>query len=151
MALEAISERLPFFVYGTLRTGEENWSIFLKGRTEQEIPAALPGHRMFVDEFPFFMDSPDCSRVTGNLVFPKEALYGQVMEDLDGLEQYDPESGTGWYLRVVREVQYVDETGCLQRVKAWVYHGGPEVTAGLAGKIPVPSGDWLAYLGKEPG
>ncbi len=32
---------LPFFVYGTLRPGEHNHDLFLRGRTESEEPARL--------------------------------------------------------------------------------------------------------------
>lgn len=144
-------ERLPFFVYGTLRTGEDNWERFLKDRTVQETPAVLPDHKMFVDVFPFITDAQDGSQVKGNLVYPKAELYQAVMLDLDGLEEYDPATDSGWYLRVIREVVYQDSAGQGQRVRAWVYHGGPDIISNINEKGLELSGDWLTYLGRETG
>jgi gamma-glutamylcyclotransferase (GGCT)/AIG2-like uncharacterized protein YtfP len=144
-------EKLPFFVYGTLRTGEDNWKRFLKGRTEQEIPAVLPDHKMFVEVFPFVMDDNDGRQVRGNLVYPRAELYEAVLRDLDGLEEYDPTTGSGWYLRVIREATYQDSTGQTQRIRAWVYQGGPDVISDLNEKQLELSGDWLLYLSRENG
>jgi gamma-glutamylcyclotransferase (GGCT)/AIG2-like uncharacterized protein YtfP len=144
-------EKLPFFVCGTLRTGEDNWERFLKGRTEQEIPAALPDHKMFVDVFPFVMDDNDGRQVRGNLIYPRAELYEAILRDLDGLEEYDPTTGSGWYLRVIREAVYQDSAGQAQRVRAWVYQGGPDVISNLNEKQLELSGDWLTYLSRENG
>lgn len=144
-------EKLPFFVYGTLRTGEDNWERFLKGRTEREIPAILPDHKMFVDVFPFLCDSDNGSKINGNIVYPKPELYEAVMRDLDGLEEYDPDTDTGWYMRVIREAVYQDEAGQPQKVRVWVYHGGPDILNDLDEKKLELSGDWLTYLGREAG
>lgn len=147
---ETKTERLPFFVYGTLRLGEGNWRRYLEGRTLRQVPALLPNHKMFVDTFPFVTDASDGSQVVGELVYVKDEVYQAVMQDLDGLEQYDPVSDSGWYLRVVREVESVqpvtDEGNSLaQTVRAWVYHGGPEVIAGMGDAHRVKDGDWLKY------
>jgi gamma-glutamylcyclotransferase (GGCT)/AIG2-like uncharacterized protein YtfP len=144
-------ENLPFFVYGTLRTGENNWERFLKGRTSQEIPAKLPDHKMFIDEFPFVTDAEDGSQVNGDLVYPRPELYEAVTRDLDGLEQYDPTTGSGWYMRVVRDAVVRDEAGQPRKVRAWVYHGGPGILNDLDEKNLELSGDWLVYLGRENG
>lgn len=142
-------EKLPFFVYGTLRTGEDNWKRFLENRTVREVPAALPDHKMFIDEFPFVTDAGDGSRVSGNLAYPKPELYEAVTRDLDGLEQYDPATDSGWYLRVVREAEILDEDGQPQKIRAWVYHGGSDVLDSVNEKNLELSGDWLVYLGRE--
>lgn len=144
-------ENLPFFVYGTLRTGENNWERFLKDRTVEEIPAVLPDHKMFIDEFPFVTDAEDGSSINGNLVYPKPELYDAVTRDLDGLEQYDPTTDTGWYMRVVREAVVQNENGESQKVRAWVYHGGPGILSDMDEKKLELSGDWLVYLGRENG
>lgn len=151
MTLGAGVEKLPFFVYGTLRTGEDNWERFLKNRTEQEIPAVLPGHKMFVDVFPFVTDAGEGSQVTGNLVYPRPELYEAVTRDLDGLEEYDPATDTGWYMRVIREAVYKDSAGHTQRVRVWVYHGGPDIINDLDEKNLELSGDWLTHLSRELG
>jgi gamma-glutamylcyclotransferase (GGCT)/AIG2-like uncharacterized protein YtfP len=144
-------EKLPFFVYGTLRTGEYNWELFLKGRTVAENPAILPDHRMFIEEYPFVTDTEDGSHVNGNLVYPKPELYEAVTRDLDGLEQYDPATDSGWYMRVVREAIVQNEAGEPRKVRAWVYHGGADILNNLDEKHLELSGDWLVYLGRENG
>jgi gamma-glutamylcyclotransferase (GGCT)/AIG2-like uncharacterized protein YtfP len=147
---ETKTERLPFFVYGTLRIGEGNWRRYLEGRTLRQIPAILPDHKLFVDTFPFVTDASDGSQVVGELVYVKDETYSGVMRDLDRLEQYDPTTDSGWYLRVVREVECAEpvesaEDSPFRRVRAWVYHGGPEVIAGMGEAHRVKDGDWLKY------
>ena len=39
--------QLPFFVYGTLRPGEHNHDLFLRGRTAAEEPARLRGALLY--------------------------------------------------------------------------------------------------------
>src|SRR5262249_21147281 len=121
-----------------------------EGRTLRQIPASLPDHKMFVDTFPFVTDASDGSQVVGELVYVKDEAYPRVMRDLDGLEQYDPATDSGWYLRVVREVECAEraesgEDSPRRRVRAWVYHGGPAVIAGMGEAHPVKDGDWLKY------
>ncbi len=140
----ANSEKLPFFVYGTLRTGEGNWEHYLKGCTTRQLPAVLLKHRLYAQTYPFVFDADDDSRVIGDLAFVKAEKYVEVLQNLDYLEDYDSETHSGWYLRQVREVEYTDEAGNLQRVMAWVYHGGPEVEAGIDQSRRIESGDWLA-------
>ena len=102
---------------------------------------------MYVEVFPFVTDASDGSRVVGELVYVKEEHYELVTRDLDGLEQYDPASDSGWYMRVVREVDYFEghDNSRPQQVRAWVYHGGPEVLAGMGEAQLVKDGDWLNY------
>ncbi len=139
------TERLPFFVYGTLRAGEGNWERYLKGRTIAQIPARLPAHKMYVDMYPFITNATDGSQVIGELVYVEEENYRPVLKDLDKLEGYEAATDSGWYLRVVREVELTDEAGQSNRVRAWVYHGGPEVISGMDESQRVRDGDWLNY------
>ncbi|HYF62176.1 MAG TPA: gamma-glutamylcyclotransferase family protein [Herpetosiphonaceae bacterium] len=130
--------QLPVFVYGTLRTGEYNWERLLKGRTLSERPAVAPNHQMFASDVPCIVEG--AGSVVGNLVEIDPAIYAEVMGDLDALEEFDPVSGTGWYLRVARPV-LVDG----QAVLAWLYHGDPLKLDQPA--HPVPDGDWVAWIG----
>src|SRR5262249_60711090 len=50
-------EELPVFVYGTLRSGQDNYARFLAGKNVRETPAALPDHSMYVAYgYPFVTD-----------------------------------------------------------------------------------------------
>ena len=130
------STALPIFVYGTLRTGEYNWRRYLRGRTEREQPAIAPLHSLYAAEFPYVVDGAEA--VVGDLVTIAPELYATVLRDLDGLEEFDPASGTGWYLRVAR-LALVDSAPTL----AWIYHAGPAVLADRA--VHIPGGDWVRY------
>ncbi|HKK02266.1 MAG TPA: gamma-glutamylcyclotransferase [Desulfuromonadales bacterium] len=46
---------LPGFVYGTLRTGEENYSRYLEGRARGELPETTAGELYFIasEGYPF--------------------------------------------------------------------------------------------------
>ncbi len=137
---------LPLFVYGTLRTGEYNWQIYLEGRTDREIPARLPAHRMYIRVYPFLLDAPEATEadeVVGNLVYVRWDVYEQVLANVDSLEEYEAASDTGWYLRVVRPVRYTDEAGQTHQTDAWVYHAGLETRRNLGEAEYHPSGDWL--------
>jgi gamma-glutamylcyclotransferase (GGCT)/AIG2-like uncharacterized protein YtfP len=139
-------EKLPVFVYGTLRLGERNWYRYLHGRTLKQIEATLPKHKLYVQVYPFVTDASDGSQVLGELVYLPEREYDEVLQDLDGLEKYDAATNTGWYLRVVREVEYYESIADhehLCRVRAWVYHPGPEVASELTEADWIEHGDWL--------
>lgn len=141
-----MNEHYPFFVYGTLRTGEYNWEIYFKGQTEREIPATLPGHRLFFKHYPYIIESGDPRDIVlGNLVYIAPEILPEVLPLVDDLEEYDPETHSGLYLRVVREVEYTDPDGQPQKVAAWIYHGS-QITE-LPGEPPVsiPDGDWVKF------
>ncbi len=132
------STPLPIFVYGTLRSGEYNWQRYLKDRTQREQPAVAPQHVLYANEFPYVVDGE--GTVLGDLITIAPAQYAEVLHDIDGLEQFDPASGTGWYLRVARVV-LVDAAPTL----AWIYHAGPSVLAKLNPAERIPGGDWVHY------
>lgn len=140
-------EELPVFVYGTLRTGQENYVRFLEGKTAREIPATLPEHRMYVaDDYPFVTDAMDESAVVGDLIFVEPAQYAAVLADLDRLEGYQLDELGSPYLRVKRSAQYTDAEGATQRIETWVYHGGLRCLSTMSEDSWVGSGDWLTYV-----
>jgi gamma-glutamylcyclotransferase (GGCT)/AIG2-like uncharacterized protein YtfP len=148
--IDASSERehLPFFVYGTLRPGEENYQLFAAGKTLREVSAVLPRHVMYAGRYPCVVED-DCaggSRVVGDLLFIHPALYEQVLAAFDALERFDPTQEDPWYRRVTRTVDYLAEDGSTRRMTAWVYLGGRATVATYTERDRVPSGDWLAYL-----
>jgi gamma-glutamylcyclotransferase (GGCT)/AIG2-like uncharacterized protein YtfP len=141
-------EYLPFFVYGTLRPGEENYERLAAGKTLRELPAVLPRHTMYSGRYPCVVEDgrEGGSRVVGDLLFIHPALYEQVLAAFDALERFDPTQEDPWYRRVRRTVDYVAEDGSTRRIRAWVYLGGRATLATYTEADRVPSGDWFASL-----
>src|SRR5438094_10472984 len=83
------TDRLPVFVYGTLRPGQGNYSRLLAGRIAAPVPATLPGHALYgrALSFPYVVPAPGHT-VVGDLVTPLADLYDGVLDDLDWLEGY---------------------------------------------------------------
>lgn len=142
---------LPVFVYGTLRTGQNNWERVLKDRTKTEIDAFLPKSKMYWASVAFVTDAQtDAEQVVGNLVWIDALLYAEVLEELDRLENYDPVTNTGTYLRVKRPVVYTDPTdGSYKQTEAWVYYGSPDALIGMSERNRIVDGDWLKFDKKQ--
>ncbi|MGW7467239.1 gamma-glutamylcyclotransferase family protein [Streptomyces xantholiticus] len=136
-------QRLPFFVYGTLRPGFHNHDVFLRGRITTERPAVLRGARLYEGPgYPYAVDDPGgpCT-VTGEAAWAAPDQYGGLLGVLDRLEEYSGRPGhpENLYERVAREVVLDDGTS----VTAWVYIAAEHVAHGLrAGGTPVDGGDW---------
>ncbi|MEU9985082.1 gamma-glutamylcyclotransferase family protein [Streptomyces sp. NPDC050856] len=128
---------LPFFVYGTLRPGERNHELFLRGRTSAGEPARLagvllhdgPGHPYAVR---------GAGQVAGELISAAPGGYGALLCVLDRLEGYaGPGHPRNLYEREVCEAVRLRDGA---RVRAWVYLAAP----GAAPGAPIPGGDWLS-------
>lgn len=134
------SEPLPFFVYGTLRPGEPNHDVFLRGRVREVEPARLNGAVLYEGPgFPYAVEAPD-GVVRGELVTARPEAYGGLLTALDRLEGYVAGDPRNLYERIAREVvREADATV----VRAWVYVAGPAVTARLrdAGRV-IEGGVW---------
>ncbi|MFE9168052.1 gamma-glutamylcyclotransferase family protein [Streptomyces kebangsaanensis] len=133
---------LPFFVYGTLRPGEDNHAVFLRGRTRSEEPARLTGAVLYDGPgYPYAVEAPD-GVVRGELVAALPEQYGEVLTALDRLEGYVAGDPRSLYERIEREVVREADGAT---VRAWVYVAGPSVTARLpADGRRIESGDWTA-------
>ncbi len=110
---------LPVFVYGTLRPGEKNYPEYLQGKTVREEAATVAGELFFVAEggYPYLL--PGNGRVSGELMDLHPSLYGQVLQRLDALEEFDPaDEGSSIYLRRCAIVFTVRG----ERREAWVYY-----------------------------
>lgn len=130
---------LPFFVYGTLRPGEHNHDLFLRGRTESEEPALMHGLVLYDGPgYPYAVEEPG-GAVTGEVVTARPEEYDELLRALDRLEDYAPGDPRNLYERVARDVALAHGT----RVRAWVYVAAPTVAARLRarGKL-IESGDW---------
>ncbi|MCX5370087.1 gamma-glutamylcyclotransferase [Streptomyces sp. NBC_00015] len=157
---------LPFFVYGTLRPGEVNHDLLLRGRTLREEPARLAGAVLYQGPgYPYAVEEPG-GTITGELVTPLPRAYALLLAELDRLEEYVPGDPRNLYERVEREVAVPPVTtaarggdGCGDGreegegaalrgagpvVRAWVYVAAPAVADRLRarGKL-IESGDWL--------
>ncbi|MFE7836552.1 gamma-glutamylcyclotransferase family protein [Streptomyces sp. NPDC057474] len=136
---------LPFFVYGTLRPGEHNHDLFLRGRTRAEEPARMRGMALYDGPgYPYAVEeigerARGGSAVSGELVTARPESYAELLRTLDELEEYTAGDPANLYERVEREATRDDGTV----VRAWVYVAAPTVAAGLRawGKL-IESGDW---------
>ncbi|MFF4396695.1 gamma-glutamylcyclotransferase family protein [Streptomyces sp. NPDC001480] len=135
------SPSLPFFVYGTLRPGEGNHDLFLRGRTRSEEPGRLPGAVLYDGPgYPYVVEQPG-GEVRGDLVTVLPEEYGRLLRELDRLEEYVPGHPRNLYERVGRNVVRADGS----TVHAWVYIAAPHVAARLRARgWLIASGDWLA-------
>ncbi len=141
-------EQLPFFVYGTLRTGQGNWVNCLKGKTAREVPAIAPDQVMYSDGLAFVTDR-EGYQVVGDLMFVKPQQYAAVLARLDQLEGYYADAPErSFYVRVAREVIY-REGDEERRVRAWVYHVGRRTLSRLDDDLIVADGDWLNMPGRR--
>ena len=128
---------LPIFVYGTLRTDERNWLRLLRGHTISERPAVAPDHVMYARGVPFVADGAGV--VVGEIMQIRDENYVAVMQTLDELEGFDPQTGDGWYVRVARMVLVNNEP-----LLVWVYHGSAATLHDFAAAEQILNGDWLA-------
>ncbi|MDT0572917.1 gamma-glutamylcyclotransferase family protein [Streptomyces sp. DSM 3412] len=153
---------LPFFVYGTLRPGEPNHDLFLRGRTVAEEPARMRGMALYDGPgYPYAVESlgvgdgdgdgdgdgvvgagegrGGAGEVSGEIVAARPETYVELLRALDELEEYAPGDPANLYERVERTATLADGTV----VRAWVYVAAPTVAAGLRarGKL-IESGDW---------
>ncbi|MCK7627179.1 gamma-glutamylcyclotransferase [Streptomyces sp. RS10V-4] len=142
------AERLPFFVYGTLRPGEANYARTLRGRTAAEEPATLSGVRLYAGPgYPYATAGPAGAVVHGTLIRPRDADYDAVRAALDRLEGYTPGARAGnLYVRVAADARCAD--GRTER--AWVYLAAEPLAGRLrATGTPLPGGRWTGRA--EPG
>ncbi|MCP9959112.1 MULTISPECIES: gamma-glutamylcyclotransferase family protein [Streptomyces] len=132
---------LPFFVYGTLRPGERNHALLLRGRTAAAEPARLPGAALHDGPgYPYAVRG-GTGEVAGELVRAAPGAYGGLLSALDRLEEYHgPGHPLNLYERrrcdVVRQ-----RDGAL--VPAWVYVAAARAVPGPR----IPGDDWL---GRRP-
>lgn len=137
---------LPFFVYGTLRNGQDNYPRHLDGRTEDEATGVVDGYRMlgYEDGFPFALDGEPGETITGEVMWIKPEQYETVLASMDRLEGYNPERenrSKNLYTREVVTVLLDDGSS----VQAWMYVSTYEYGYLLSRGVPaIPSGDWLA-------
>ena len=109
--------RLPFFVYGTLRVGFGNHRTFPLGSIVSVQRARLDGASMSTVGFPYVWRTPT-GTVVGEVMTIDPDLYEQTVRNLDGLEGYRGPGMSNHYEREVVEVT-LEETG--ETIQAYVY------------------------------
>jgi gamma-glutamylcyclotransferase (GGCT)/AIG2-like uncharacterized protein YtfP len=129
------AERLPVFVYGTLRPGEKNYRRYLAGRTVDEVAATAEGQLYFVVDGGYPYVEPGRGTVAGELVFLDPRRYTQTLRGVDALEEYDSDNEShSIYLRRRTTVTLADGS----RIAAWIYYWNcPQITG-----IRIASGDF---------
>ena len=107
------SERLPLFVFGTLRRGHENHH-YLEGHYQRVIPANLLGYARLHS---LMIAQQESGLVEGELIYLKLDEYGATLAGCDDLEEIPPGQLIGHeYER--RRVTVVTSAG---DVVAWAY------------------------------
>lgn len=108
---------LPFFVYGTLRPGETNHTLLLRGHTSTESPGSLRNAVLYDGPgYPYAVEEPG-GVIHGDLITARPDAYARLLAELDHLEEYAPDDPASLYERVIRKIDRADGT----TVRAWVY------------------------------
>ncbi|MFJ9644903.1 gamma-glutamylcyclotransferase family protein [Streptomyces sp. NPDC004244] len=140
-----VGAELPFFVYGTLRPGEVNHALFLRGRTAAEDPARLHGALLYDGPGYPYAVRQEGAEVVGELITAAPGAYATLLAELDRLEEFHgPGLPVNVYDRVRCDAVRPDGT----RTPAWVYLAAPPLARRLrASGTEIPGGDWL---GRRP-
>ncbi|RPK20124.1 MULTISPECIES: gamma-glutamylcyclotransferase family protein [Paenibacillus] len=112
----AEDEMVPFFVYGTLRTGMGNHRYFF-GRLENSVPAKVEGEIYHNGYIPYMYESNNTVR--GELMYVKPEKYTATLLDLDRLEGFY-ENGYAFNHYNRKLVTAITNDG--SEVKAWAYY-----------------------------
>lgn len=137
--LDQPDDQLPLFVYGTLRRGQENYSL-MRGHTLTEFPATLHGMALYsLYSYPMIVEGD--STVYGDLVTLHPRVYSRLLEDLDQLEGYDPQQEQASRFRRVRRCV---KTQSGLEVHAWVYVGQSSVLD-REPHVAIVHGDWIRH------
>lgn len=106
-------QRLPLFVFGTLRQGQVNHH-YLAEHYARMVPAILPGYRRL---HPLMITPGDSSEVDGELYYLIHETYDRTLAGCDELEEIPPGQLVGHeYQR--KQVEVLTTYG---PVIAWAY------------------------------
>ena len=108
-----MNDRLPLFVFGTLRYGECNHHL-LEGNYERMVSAELPG---FSRIHPLMIVLDEDDTVEGELYFIDPLNYEETIQSCDRLEGISPGKTAGENYRRIRTPVETEEGA----ITAWVY------------------------------
>ncbi len=136
-------ERLPVFVYGTLRSGQRNHGL-IADRVAESYPAMADDLALFGDRIPFAVERAG-QRIVGELMILADRHYEEALADLDRLEKYHPDRPEdSLYVRTKRSVSYLAANESWADVPAWLYLSGPAARGRYDENVPILGGDWVA-------
>lgn len=145
-----MTKRLPFFVYGTLRTGGVLHEPYFGNSVISSSPAWMSGAQMTVSPGPSSPGIPyvyhvedQTKTVRGDLIIVDPFNFESILFDLDSLEGYNEASPT--YNHYWRREVVVD--GIDGQVKAWCYLA-QRSTAHAPGNHLIDGGNYLRYVSK---
>jgi gamma-glutamylcyclotransferase (GGCT)/AIG2-like uncharacterized protein YtfP len=137
--------QIPFFVYGTLRSGERGYFQFLWGKTIAEVPAFIEGFSMYLyKDIPYVTPSSNRGKVYGELMYISPTNYSEILKAIDEYEEFSPlDKEHSQYIRSLNKVFFEGNDDWIQQTDAWVYHAGNEAISHFTERDIVISGDWL--------
>ena len=116
------SERLPFFVYGTLIPGQPNEHLWGQAIETAETAVFDNSQLYDMEYYPMLVEQRSGS-VFGKLITVKDQLYLDTLVRLDALEGFIPDQPLeSTYRRVKRDVT----TSAGRTAVSWVYVGRME-------------------------
>lgn len=145
-----LAQRLPVFVYGTLRNAQGNDRLMTGAIAQRSEDAEVHGVAVYGASwgFPYATEAPDGHGITrGDLVYLSDDADGDwARQSLDNLEGFDSDDfHDSHYRRVAREVTYTDpDTGERKTVQAWTYLAGRWSQDRCTEAERIPDGDWVA-------
>lgn len=130
------SESLPFFVYGTLRRGWTNYSLFGDAIVSERV-GFLESATMTVSFVPFVHIDPGGSGVVGEVISVVSKKHPQVMMWLDGLEGYRGRGRENLYERETVNIRLASG----DYIECWTYLVPPDRAAAQV----IESGDYSDF------
>ena len=142
-----LAQRLPVFVYGTLRNGQGNDRLMNGAIADRNEEASVQGVAVYGagQGFPYALEGDPEDITRGDIVWLEDNDNGDWSRSrLDSLEGFDSDSYShSHYRRLLREVQYPDSNGEMQTVHAWTYLAGSYSAATLSPNEKITHGDWV--------
>ena len=143
---EFLNERLPLFVYGTLRAGHPNAGL-LDMFGDKRNNATMAGVALYRgnEPWPFALETEESgSPIIGQVVWPTEEDHIKAYTFLDEYEEFDPSAREeSPYERVKRTITYTDDSNKSQTTEVWVYLARGPALAYAESANRIKSGDWF--------